>query len=59
MNITMKAALELGRRYAQAGRPLSDCPFDPNVSPEEKAKALRFAQGYVDARPSLIVDYGD
>lgn len=58
MKPAMKAADLLGRMYAREGRPITDCPFDPNGTPEQRAKALRFVQGYVSGNPSLIVDHG-
>ena len=53
----MKAADLLGRRYAKEGRPITDCPFDVNGTGEQRAKALRFVQGYLAAKPSLGVNY--
>ena len=57
MKPVMKAADLLGRQFAKAGRPITDCPFDPNGSPEQQAKALRFVQGYLAAKPSIGVNY--
>ena len=59
MTPEMRAADLLGRLYAKQGRPLKDCPFDLNGSPNEVAKAVRFVRGYTSERPSLNVDYSD
>jgi hypothetical protein len=56
---SMRAADLLGRKYAQAGKPITDCPFDANGTPEQRAKALRFIQGYVSVKAGLTVNYDD
>lgn len=57
MKPAMRAADLLGRKYAQANRPITDCPFDANGTPEQRAKALRFIQGYVGEKAGLTVNY--
>ncbi len=52
-----RAAQWVGQQYARAGRPITDCPYKADGTPEQRVQAARFVQGYLDERPASGVDY--
>ena len=48
------------RVAADAGTPITVCPFDPNGTPRERILALTWVREYLDAQiEEPAVDYGD
>lgn len=54
-------ATRMGRRFANANRPVADCPYDADGSGSDRVLAMHFVKGYraVKPLPDGTVDYND
>lgn len=57
--VQLAIATRMGRRYAEAGRPVTECPYNPNGSPSDKVLARRFVHAYNGVREPTDIAYDD
>ena len=48
-DLQLAAAARFGRRFAENGRPIEECPYDANGTPGQRVLARRFVRGYLAA----------
>lgn len=53
----LAVAARMGRRSAEAGRPVTDCPYNADGTPAEKALARRWVHEFLGVREPMSVSY--
>lgn len=52
----LAAATRMGRRAAEAGRPVTECPYSANGDGDQRALARRWVHGYLGSHNPMDVD---